>query len=33
MQEAAEAFNFEKAIALRQEWFDLKKQISLQNKE
>jgi len=25
MTEAAEAFNFEKAIALRQEWFDLKK--------
>lgn len=25
MHEAAEAFNFEKAIALRQEWFDLKK--------
>ena len=32
MQEAAEAFNFEKAIALRQEWFDLQKQIN-QSKE
>ncbi len=28
MQEAAEAFNFEKAIALRQEWFDLKKMVN-----
>ena len=28
MQEAAEAFDFEKAIGLRQEWFDLKKLIS-----
>ena len=27
MQEAAEAFDFEKAIGLRQEWFDLKKLI------
>jgi excinuclease ABC subunit B len=28
MQEAADAFNFEKAIALRQEWFDLKKLVN-----
>lgn len=28
MIEAAEAFNFEKAIALRQEWFDLKKLVN-----
>jgi excinuclease ABC subunit B len=28
MLEAAEAFNFEKAIALRQEWFDLKKLVN-----
>lgn len=32
MHEAAEAFDFEKAIALRQEWFDLKKQIDMTNK-